>query len=129
MKKLDFNENFKEYMCNGDESRIIRVKLDPEMLEKLDKSMPEIDGLKELLGDDPTPYDIAEAGRKFAEIVNDVFCTDICTPAFGSSNPFSVVESGKYLFESFFDVFIPAFREDMEEFRIRPEVQKYLKES
>lgn len=122
MESINFKNSFKEYAVNGDETAVIRIKLDPDMPEKLKKSMAEIDELKDGLNEKNT----AETGRKLCGIFNSAFGTDICTPAFGGENPFSVVEGGKFLFEAFFEAFMPVFLKDLQSLEIRPEVKKYL---
>lgn len=122
MKSINFKRNFKEYAINGDESKVIRIKLDPDMPRKIQKTMSEIDKFRDEINDD----NIAEMGRKFGEIINNIFGTDICTPAFDGENPFSVVDDGKLLVEAFFEAFIPVFTEDLEALKIRPKAKKYL---
>ena len=125
MKSINFKTSFKEYVVNGDESKIIRVKLDPDMPNKIKDTMSEIDKFRDEINEN----NIAEMGRKFGEIINNIFGTDICTPAFDGENPFSVVEDGKFLVEAFFEAFTPVLAEDLESLKIRPEVQKYLEKS
>lgn len=125
MKSINFKSSFREYAVNGDESKVIRIKLDPDMPKKIQNALSEIDKFKEIINKD----NIAETGEKFCEIINNAFSTDICTPAFDGENPFSVVEDGKFLFESFFDAFMPVFQADLKSLEIRPEVKKYLEKS
>ncbi len=103
MKSINFRNSFKEYAVNGDESKVIRIKLDPEMPEKISQALAEIDELKGEVNEE----NIAEIGRKFGKITDKAFGTDICTPAFDGANPFSVVDGGRFLFESFFEAFLP----------------------
>lgn len=125
MKSINFKNNFREYAVNGNESKVIRIKLSPDMSQKIQDALSEIEQFK----DEMNENNIAETGRKFCEIINKAFGTDICTPAFDGENPFSVVESGKFLFESFFDAFMPIFEADLKSLGIRPEVKKYLEKS
>lgn len=122
MKSINFRNSFKEYAVNGDESKVIRIKLDPEMPERINQALAEIDELKSKVNED----NIAEMGRKFGEITDKTFGTDICTPAFGGENPFSVVDGGRLLLEAFFEAFLPILEEDLKALKIRPEVKKYL---
>lgn len=122
MKSINFKKSFREYAVNGDESKVIRIKLDPDMPRKIQNTMSEIDKFRDEINDD----NIAEMGRKFGEIINNIFGTDICTPAFDGANPFSVVDDGKLLVEAFFEAFIPVFMEDLEALKIRPAAKKYL---
>lgn len=125
MKSINFRKNFREYAVNGDESKVIRIKLSPDMPDKIKNALSEIDKFRDEINEN----NIAEAGVKFNEIINNAFGTDICTPAFDGENPFSLVEDGKFLFEAFFDAFMPIFQEDLKSLKIRPEVKKYIKNS
>lgn len=125
MKSINFKNSFREYAVNGDESKVIRIKLDPDMSQKIQNALSEIEQFKGEINEN----NIAEAGRKFCGIINKAFGTDICTPAFDGENPFSVVEDGRFLFESFFDAFMPIFEADLKSLEIRPEVQKYIQKS
>lgn len=125
MKSINFKKNFKEYIVNGDESKVVCVKLSPDMLDKIENTLSEIDKFRDEINEN----NIAEMGRKYGEIINNIFGTDICTPAFDGENPFSVVDGGKLLIEAFFEAFIPVLEEDLKSLKIRPEVQKYLKKS
>ena len=125
MKSINFKNSFKEYAVNGDESKVIRIKLTPDIPHKIQKALSEIEHFRDGINEN----NIAETGRKFCEIINNAFGTDICTPAFDGENPFSVVDGGKFLFESFFDAFMPIFQADLKSLAIRPEVKKYLEKS
>ncbi|MDE5854208.1 MAG: hypothetical protein K2H19_04005 [Ruminococcus sp.] len=125
MKSINFKTSFKEYTVNGDESKVVRIKLNPDMLNKIHNAMSEIDHFSDGINEN----NITEMGRKLCEIINNAFGTDICTPAFDGENPFSVVDGGKFLFESFFEAFMPVFEADMKSLEIRPEVKKYLEKS
>lgn len=125
MKSINFKKSFKEYIVNGDESKVIRIKLDPEMPDRVQDVLAEIDKFRDEINEN----NIAEMGRKYGEILNNIFDTDICTPAFDGENPFSVVDGGKLLIEAFFEAFMPIFEADVKALKIRPEVQKYLEKS
>ncbi|MDE7105080.1 MAG: hypothetical protein K2O36_04285 [Ruminococcus sp.] len=125
MESINFKNSFKEYAVNGDDSKVIRIKLNPDMLNKIHNAMSEIDHFSDGINEN----NITEMGRKLCEIINNAFGTDICTPAFDGENPFSVVDGGKFLFESFFEAFMPVFEADMKSLEIRPEVKKYLEKS
>lgn len=125
MKSINFKNSFREYAVNGDESKVIRVKINPDMPEKIQNALSEIERFRVEINE----KNITEMGEKLCKIFNDAFGTDICTPAFDGENPFSLVEDGKFLFEAFFDVFMPVFLADLESLKIRPEVKKYLEKS
>lgn len=133
MKSIDFNDSFKEYIINGDNSRKIRIKIMPDIMEKIESAMSEFEKIKDEINGISDEKISEKLSRKACEIINNAFGSDICTPAFNGDNIFSLVDGGKYLFEAFFEVFIPAFQEDVNEFKksfnARPEMQKYLKKS
>ena len=88
MKSINFKSSFREYAVNGDESKVIRIKLDPDMPQKIQNALSEIDKFKNGINKN----NISETGEKFCKIINNAFGTDICTPAFDGENPFSIVD-------------------------------------
>lgn len=48
MKSINFDEGYKKYAINGDESRVVKIKIgDFNLLERLKSAMAEIESLKE----------------------------------------------------------------------------------
>ena len=135
MKNISFDEGFREYKLNGDDSRVIRIRLtDPNLYDRIEKSMGKIEELANKYKGQNNPELIPKLNVDVRSFINEAFGSDICTPAFGTASPFTVLEGNKLLFEAFFDSFLPVLKEDMKAVtasikasaQIRPEVQKYL---
>ena len=46
MESLKFDEGFREYDINGDKSRIVRFRVDPNLKERIEKAMADIEQLR-----------------------------------------------------------------------------------
>ena len=127
METLKFDEGFREYDINGDKSRIVRFRVDPNLKERIEKSMADIEKLREKYGN-MKGDDLYKAGMELREIINRVFDSDICTPAFGNASPFAIVGGGKMLYEAFLEALLPVLEKEFKavQTKPRPEVQKYL---
>lgn len=127
METLKFDEGFREYDINGDKSRIVRFRVDPNLKERIEKTMADIEQLREKYGN-MKGDDLYKAGVEFREIINEAFDSDICTPAFGNASPFAIVSGGKMLYEAFLEALLPALEKEFKavQTKSRPEVQKYL---
>lgn len=128
MESLKFDEGFREYDINGDKSRIVRFRVDPNLKERIEKAMADIERLREKYGN-MKGDDLYKAGMEFREIINRAFDSDICTPAFGNASPFAIVGGGKMLYEAFLEALLPALEKEFKAVQTepRPEVKKYLK--
>ncbi len=114
MKNISFDEGFREYKLNGDESRVIRIRLtDPNLYDRIEKSMGKIEELANKYKGQNNPELIPELNADVRSLINEAFGSDICTPAFGTASPFTVLGGNKLLFESFFESFLPVLEQDM----------------
>lgn len=127
MESLIFDEGYREYAVNGDENRIVRFRIDPDLKERVEKASADIDKLREKYGK-MRGGDLHKAGAEFREIINTAFDSDICTPAFGNASPFSVLKDGRMLYEAVLEALTPILEAEFKAVKteIRPEVQKYL---
>lgn len=130
METLKFDEGFREYDINGDKSRIVRFRVDPNLKERIEKAMEDIEQLRAKYGN-MKGSDLYKAGVEFREIINRAFDSDICTPAFGNASPFAIVGGGKMLYEAFLEALLPALEKEFKAVQTepRPEVKKYLGEN
>lgn len=130
MESLKFDEGFREYDINGDKSRIVRFRVDPNLKERIEKAMADIEQLRAKYGN-MKGDDLYKAGVEFREIINRAFDSDICTPAFGNASPFAIVGGGKMLYEAFLEALLPALEKEFRavQTETRPEVKKYLGEN
>lgn len=136
MKSINFDEGYKTYAVNGDESRTVKIKItDFNLLKRVEAAMTEIESFKEKYNGKPNENTLLELDSSIRQIIDKAFDSDICSVAFGNSNIFSVVGNGKYLFEAFFEAFMPILESDIRNVvmtkkvnqpDIRPEVQKYI---
>lgn len=116
MKSINFNSGIREYAINGDESNVIRVPLDLNIMDRMVRIGSEVAEIaKQYASKKPTPADFAQFDARVREKLNEAFGTDICTPAFGNINCLSPVDAdGTMLFQAFFDAFLPQFKADLE---------------
>ncbi len=132
MKKIVFDEGYRTYQV-GDSDRVIKIRLDPEIFNRLNEAEVRINEIVERLKS-VSAEELPEISTELKDIINEAFGTDVCTPAFDGANVFTFVGEDKMLFQTFFEAFIPVLKEDIEPIRKdrsqpRPEVQKYLKPS
>ena len=132
MKKITFDEGYHEYMVNDDESRVIRIRLDPNMMKRFRKALDQAEEIEKRIAGKNTEDMLTAADAELRKIFNEAFCTDICTPAFGEASVLTPVSGGKALYQAFFEAFLPELRSDIEAATAtakvnapRPEVQKY----
>lgn len=136
MKSINFDEGYKTYAINGDESRTIKIRLnDFNLIKRVKAMMTEIESLKDKYSGKLDANTMIEFDSSVREIIDKAFDTDLCANAFGNANICNVVNSGKLLFESFFEAFMPILKSDLNaavmnkkvrQLELRPEVQKYI---
>ena len=129
MKKIIFDEGYKEYQVGESADRIIRLRPDPNMLRRFEETYAKLDSIGEKLKT-AQAEDMPAIDAQVREMLNEAFGCDICTPAFGSASVFTPVGDGdKMLMEAFFEAFLPVLKEDITDITktpaIRPEVTKY----
>ncbi|MBP5378004.1 MAG: hypothetical protein J6Y64_00495 [Ruminococcus sp.] len=132
MQKIEFDEGYRTYQIGNDEKRVIRIRLDPDLIIRIKDAEKKITELEDRLKNTSVD-DLTFLSNEMKTIINDAFKTDICEPVFEGANIFTLVSSGKTLFQSFFDAFMPVLEADIKAFEPvsaapRPEVQQYLKE-
>lgn len=136
MKSINFNEGYKEYAINGDENRVIRIRVaDFNLPKRIESAKKTIDDLIVKYQGNSSPSDMAEFDKEIREVINTAFGTDVCTPAFGAANVCTLVGDGEMLFIAFFEAFMPLIEADLKAMditkkigkpEVRPEVKKYI---
>lgn len=122
MTSLKFDDGYKEYSINGDESRVIRINTtDLAIFDRIKKAMSNIDDIsKEYKNAEPKTDDEANelfvsADKRVREQINYIFDSDVSSVAFGNTNCFSIVFSNQQpLFYNFLNAIIPTIRSDIE---------------
>lgn len=117
MTNIKFDDGYKRYILNDDESKIIRVNVtDFNILDRYNKAQADMKALiEEMQNDsDATPEKIASYDKRIRENINYIFGSDVCTAAFGTANCMSVVSNGSMLFESFLNALMPQVQADMD---------------
>ena len=115
MRSINFDDGYRTYAINGDESRVIRVNVtDLNALERFNTAVEEIDRLiADSKGEDATPEKLVELDRIIREQFDHIFGEGMCKTVFGCVNILSAVTDGRMLIESFLDAFLPVIREDI----------------
>lgn len=116
MKSIQFSTGVREYAINGDETNVIRINIaDMNLPARMKAVGRKLDELSAEFGDQPvTPETAAEVDARIRAIMNEAFGTDICTPAFGSTNCMTPVDAeGTLLWQAFFRAFMAQIKEDI----------------
>ena len=137
MKSIQFSTGVREYAINGDESNVIRINIaDMNLPARMKAVGRKLDDLAAEFGEQPvTPETAAEFDARIRAIMNEAFGTDICTPAFGSTNCMTPVDAeGTTLWQAFFRAFVAQIKEDLAAMKtqqpavpaVSPKVQQYV---
>lgn len=133
MQNLNFDDGYKEFSINGDESRVIRFNpADFGILERIKDAYDAIakatDTQEEIeLLPDGTPKDqlsmasdvVKTINKAIKEQIDHIFNSNVSEVVFGKQSPLGMVK-GIPLYERFLDSIIPV---------IKKEVEKEMKES
>jgi hypothetical protein len=133
MQNLNFDDGYKEFSINGDESRVIRFNpADFGILERIKDAYDAIEKASDIKEDielkpDGTPKSELLQAAEIVKYVNDVinkqidyiFNSNVSEVAFGKQSPLGLVK-GVPLYKRFLDTVMPV---------IKKEVEKEMKES
>lgn len=115
MQTIKFNDGYKTYSINDDDSRTIRINLlDLNMKSRYEKATKVIEETVNKMKsvNIPSEDQLIEFDIVIREQLNYVFGSDICATVFGVANVLTPLKSGKFLFESFMEVFVPMIEKD-----------------
>lgn len=136
MKSINFDEGYKTYAINGDESRTIKIRIgDLNLKNRLESALTEIEALKDKYIGKADENTISEIDSSVRKIIDKAFDSEVCTNVFGNASVFTLRNDGKPLFEVFFESLLPVLESDINTIGInkkvrqpelRPEVQKYI---
>lgn len=136
MQTIKFDDGYKTYSINDDNSRTIRINLlDLNMKSRYEKATKVIEETVNKMKSVNVPSEdqLLEFDTVIREQLNYVFGSDICTTVFGAANVLTPLESGKFLFESFVEAFVPMITKDSQaainasNIHIEKRTEKYTK--
>ena len=140
MQSLNFNDGYKEFCINNDETRIIRFNpADYGLLERFSQAKKNITKAVNELKIDPEgePEDeidetagiLAEMRKLIFDQINYIFDADVAQTAFGNQSPISTVK-GKFLFERFLEAAGPYIEKEIkaEQAASHKRIEKYTKQ-
>lgn len=142
MQSLNFNDGYKEYSINGDESKIIRVNLsDFSIIERIKTAYDEIEIATTTneevdLKTDGTPVSELDKAAEIVKGINDtikrqidyIFNSEVSAMVFGNQSPLSMV-GGIPLYERFLMSVTPVIQAEImaEQKASQKRINKYTK--
>lgn len=129
MRSINFDEGYKSYIINDDESRVIRINVtDLGLKKRLEDAATNVSAALESIEGEPTFEQAYEADTVIRRELDGALGQGVCDTVFGRANVLSPVDGGT-LIQSFFDAFLPAIREDIEQATktAKERVDKYIK--
>lgn len=126
MQNLSFDDGFKEFSLNGDESRVIRFNpSDFSIIERIKKAYDEISKVTDIKDDielntDGTPMDEMGKAADIVKGINDtiknqidyIFNSPVSAMVFGNQSPLGMVK-GMPLYERFLMTVIPVIQKEV----------------
>ena len=144
MQSINFDDGYKSFAINNDESRVIRFNpSDPNQIKRYNESLKNMMATKEKIGDDiklfpdgtikeakdieATAALLDEADNIIRENINLMFNSNVYDTVFAGQSPFTMVK-GKYLLEHFLLAVEPIIRQSAGEAAAASErrMNKYL---
>lgn len=138
MQSINFDSGYKEYAVNGDESNVIRINItDFNIIKRYNEAMPKLQTMAQRYAANKDSFSTNELSiidSEIRSVVDEIFDADVSSHAFGNAHPLSLLDSGKFLVESFMDAFMPIIQADFDKsgnaLANRPDLakaEKYLK--
>jgi hypothetical protein len=143
MQNLNFDDGYKEFSINGDESRIIRFNpADFSIIERIKTAYDEIDKATKIDNDielkaDGTPLDELGKAAEIVKGINDtirrqidhIFNSSVSDTVFGNQSPLGMVK-GVPLYERFLNAATPIIQKEVkaEQQASQKRVSKYTKQ-
>lgn len=116
MNSINFDKGYKTYAINEDENNCIRINVaDPNLKDKIELMLRELDEYKESKSDSAVTPDVRKELDVFVkQKLNDVFGQGFSEAVFGDMNVFAITESGKFIYETFMEAFLPIVQADID---------------
>lgn len=116
MNSINFDKGYKTYAINEDENNCIRINVaDPNLKDKIELMLRELDEYKESKSDSAVTLDVRKELDVFVkQKLNEVFGQGFSEAVFGDMNVFAITESGKFIYETFMEAFLPIVQADID---------------
>lgn len=142
MQNLNFDDGYKEFSINGDDSRVIRFNpADFSIIERIKAAYDEIDKATKIENDielkaDGTPIEQLGQASEIVKGINDtikkqvdyIFNSEVSGMVFGNQSPLSMVK-GMPLYERFLNTVVPVIKKEIkaEQEASQKRISKYTK--
>lgn len=116
MQNINFDEGYKEFSINGDESRIIRFNpKDFGILTRMESALSDFSDLEKILKEskeDNFADTFKDAESKIRNKINFIFNSDVYDIIFNHQSPLALV-GGEFLFMRVINAIIPVIEKEM----------------
>lgn len=115
MQNIHFDDGFKTYVLNDDESKIIKVNVtDFGIIDRFEKVKKDLESLadKTTLTQNNDESEMQQTDRIIREKINYIFGSDVSSAAFGSVYCFSP-SNGMPVFVNFINAVMPVIEREM----------------
>ena len=115
MQNINFDDGFKTYVLNNDESKIIKVNVtDFGIVDRFEKVKKDLEHLadKTTLSQSTDESEMQQTDRIIREKINYIFGSDVSSAAFGSVYCFSP-SNGMPVFVNFINAVMPVIEKEM----------------
>lgn len=130
MQSLNFNEGYKEFCINGDESRVIRFNpTDFGIKERIEESERRIKSRAEKMQGENSKNIESRMTEIVKEALNHIFNADVYDTIFGLQNPISLADGKmlvEHVIEGIKDIITPYLEEERK--KIDEKINKYVSE-
>ena len=116
MQNINFDDGFKTYVLNNDESKIIKVNVtDFGIVDRFEKVRKDLERLadKTTLSQSTDESEMQQTDRIIREKINYIFGSDVSSVAFGSAYCFSP-SGGIPVFVHFINAIMPVIEKEMQ---------------
>lgn len=116
MQNINFDDGFKTYVLNNDESKIIKVNVtDFGIIDRFEKVKKELEDLtnKTTLTQSTDESEMQQTDSIIREKINYIFGSDVSSVAFGSAYCFSP-SNGMPVFVNFINAIMPVIEKEMQ---------------
>lgn len=116
MQNIHFDDGFKTYVLNGDESKVIKVNVtDFGIVDRFEKVKKDLEHLadKTTLSQSTDESEMQQTDRIIREKINYIFGSDVSSVAFGSVCCFSP-SNGMPVFVNFVNAIMPVIEKEMQ---------------